>query len=323
MGFPLLSLTQSGTFKADFCLPMNPYEKQDLRKFIDSFTPEQAAEMRREQIEDSERMFQEFIAALKKGDCSLCGKAMASFDMENPCMHWMAYPSGIKKKHFDELFKEPLSYYSLDAYLRWLSNSETVFGGINDLRGELSSKSYAETTIRFKNIEWAFSLGKSDVEGHAGKHLGQEPHYHLQMTVNGLPFIRFNDYHIRFTDADLFTMELIRQGAGDVHYEPYRGHGLAMLENPEDLKIVDDHMVVAENPDSAPFNRQTFIEAPEGQTIPGALIQQAFEESQRTREPIGEILKRVLAVSHPRATVKTIINPGPGAPEMTKRSGKE
>jgi len=303
---------------------MNPYANCDLKKFMDSITPEKAEAMKREQIETSEKLHREFVEALEKGYCSICGGQIELFEIHKPCMHWFTYPSGIKKKkHFYQLLRKPLSYYGLDAYFRWLANSEVLFGNINDLKEDLSTTSYAETTIRYKNIEWAFSLGNTDLEGHQGAQVGQDPHYHIQMTVDGRPFIGFNDFHIRFTDSDLFTMEMIRQGGGRFHYEAYKGHGIGLIESGTDIELLDDHMILADDLDSAPFHRQTIIEAGEDGLISGDLVREAVLESQRTKEPIGKVLQRMLATAQPNASVRTIIAPGPGVPAMSKRSGKK
>jgi hypothetical protein len=78
-------------------------------------------------------------------------------------------------------------------------------------------------------------------------------------------------------------------------------------------------MTITDDIENAPFNKQTLIEAPEGQTISGEIIQQAIEESKRTKKPIGKILQRCLS----DAKITTILTPGDGIPKMTKRSGKK
>jgi hypothetical protein len=36
----------------------------------------------------------------------------------------------------------------------------------------------------------------------------KRPHYHFQMYVDGLPFVRFNDYHLPLSDADAGFLSL-------------------------------------------------------------------------------------------------------------------
>lgn len=298
---------------------MNPYEDADLRKFITSIPKEVIEEETRIQKESAEIEYQEFIDSLKIGKCSLCGNSMDSIDASNPCFHWFTHPAGIKKKHFESYLKTPLSFFRLDCYFRWLANSETPITNINDFREEISKASYLETTIKYKNIEWAFSIGHTDKAGHPNSAVGSNPHYHLQMKVNDQIFLKFNDFHIEFVDEDLFTIKMLEQAGDLVSYEAFLGHGISTLENQENAEIIDENLQIAEDESTAPFRRQTFIQAPEGKTISGELIQKAFEESNRTKEPAGRILSRLLTEEN----VTTIISRGEGVPSMVKRNGKK
>ncbi|MNR46518.1 hypothetical protein D3C85_1654950 [compost metagenome] len=94
--------------------------------------------------------------------------------------------------------------------------------------------------------------------------------------------------------------------------------GISVLENEEFLEELEKEMIRADDESTAPFNRQTIIMAPEGQTISGEIIQQAYEESLRTKEPVSKIVQRLVT----DVQVITHIAPGDGVPEMTKRSGK-
>ena len=214
-----------------------------------------------------------------------------------------------------------LGFFQLESYFRWLANSEKPIININDLKDETSKTSYLETTIRYKNIEWAFSIGHTDKEGHTNSQVGFVPHYHLQMKVEDRIFLKFNDFHIQFTDGDLFTLEMLEQAGDKFKVGHLFGEGIGILEDENNLELIDEAMSIPddETTDAAPFNRQTIIEAPEGETISGEIIQQAIEESKMTKKPIGKILQRLLA----DAKITTIISPGKGVPNMTKRSGKK
>lgn len=300
---------------------MNPYKDKDLKSFIDSIPSEEIDRQNQLQEEENRRVFKEFIDALKIGKCFLCGGQMNSFDESNPCFHWFTYPHGIRKKHFEKYLSSPIGFFQLDSYFRWLANTEKPLGNINDLKEDLSSTSYIETTYRYKNVEWAFSIGHTDVEGHPNGRVGSKPHYHLQMQVDGRPFLGFNDFHIPFSDSDLFTISVLEQAGDKVKLAHSFGEGIGILEDEEKLKIIDDLLSVADDEEKAPINRQTFIQAPEGQTISGEVIQQAIDESERTKKPVGKILQRLLAESG--ASVVSIISPGKGVPSMKKRSGKK
>lgn len=300
-------------------IDMNPYKNHDLRKFISSIPQEEVERQTKLQEENNKRVYEEFISALKAGMCFLCKAPINTFDESRMCFHWFTYPNGIKKKHFDKYLKTPLSFFRLDSYFRWLANTEKPIGNINDLKAETSSTSFLETTIRYKNIEWAFSIGHTDKSGHEGTHLGATPHYHLQMKVNGNVFLRFNDYHIRFTDEDLFTLELLEQASDKFAIGHHRGHGISIIEDEQNLPLIDELMSLADNEDEAPFHTQTLVQAPEGQTFSGEFLEMVLEESKRTKTPFRHVLKKYM----PDAKTTTIINPGDGVPDMTKRSGKK
>ena len=148
---------------------MNTYKDKDLRKFIQSIPKEKVDRQTRLQNEENESVYDEFIEALNENQCFLCDCQMDTFDETKPCFHWFTYPKGIKKKHFKNYLKKPLSFFRLDCYLRWIANTEKPIGQINDLKEETSKTSYLETTIKYKNIEWAFSIGHTDKEGHQGR----------------------------------------------------------------------------------------------------------------------------------------------------------
>jgi hypothetical protein len=298
---------------------MNPYKDKDLRKFIESISQEEVDRQTRLQDEGNKRVYKEFIDGLKVGKCFLCGEPMNSFNESKPCFHWFTYPMKIKKKHFGKYLQNPIGFFQLDSYFRWLANTERPIGNINDLKDEISDSSYLETTYKYKNIEWAFSIGHTDKEGHQNSQIGITPHYHIQMKVDDRIFLKFNDFHIPFSDGDLFTLELLEQAGDKVKLGHSFGQGIGIIEDEEALKIIDDAMTITDDEETAPFNRQTIIEAPEGQTISGKLIKQAINESKRTRQPIGKILQRLL----PAANTISIITPGDGVPKMTKRSGKK
>lgn len=300
-------------------LKTNPYKDKDLRKFIESIPQEEVERQTRLQEENNRRVYKDFIEELNNNKCFLCASQMDKFDETRPCFHWFTYPNGIKKKHFKNYLKNPISFFHLDSYFRWLANTEKPIGNINDLKDETSRTSYLETTIKYKNIEWAFSIGYTDKEGHKNSYKGDMPHYHIQMKVDDRIFLKFNDFHIPFTAEDLFTIELREQAGDKVALGHSFGHGIGIIEDEENLRIIDKAMTVADDEETAPFNRQTLIEASEGQTISGELIQKAIEESKRTKEPIGRVLQKYLS----DAKVITVITPGDGIPKMTKRSGKK
>jgi len=298
---------------------MNPYKNFDIKKFLESIPQEEVVRQTRLQELENKRVYEEFISALKIGKCFLCGEQMNSFDESKPCFHWFTYPLGIRKKHFKKYLKMPMGFFQLDSYFRWLANTERPIANINDLKDETSETSFLESTIKYENIEWAFSIGHTDKEGHTNSKLGDRPHFHIQMKVDDRVFLKFNDFHIPFTDENLFTLEVLRQAGDKVKLGHSFGYGIGILEDEENIDLLDEAMTTTDDFNNAPFTRQTLIEAPEGKKISSKIIRQAINESKKTKKPIGKILQRLLS----DAKITTIISPGEGVPRMTKRSGKK
>lgn len=299
---------------------MNSYKNQDLKTYFNNLGEDFIAEKNRKQDEENKRVHEDFITNLKKGKCFLCGMNMNSFKDSVYCFHWFTYPKGIRKKHFESYLKKPIGFFQLDSYFRWLANSEVFLTNINDLKDETSATSYLESTFRYKNFEWAFSVGYTDLEGHPAAKVGAEPHFHIQMKIDDQIFLRFNDFHIPFSNQDLFMIELRKQMGNELLInQGSLNADISVLENEEFLEELEKKMIRADDETTAPFNRQTIIMAPEGQTISGEIIQQAYEESLRTKEPVSKIIQRLVN----DVQVITHIAPGNGVPEMTKRSGKK
>lgn len=299
---------------------MNPYKNRDLKSYFNNLGDDYIAEKNRQQDEENKRVHKEFISNLKKGKCFLCGMNMNSFKDSIHCFHWFTYPKGIRKKHFEPFLKKPIGFFQLDSYFRWLANSETFLTNINDLKDETSKTSFLESTFRYKNIEWAFSVGNTDLEGHESAKVGAEPHYHIQMKIDDQIFLRFNDFHIPFSDQDLFMIELQKQMGNELLInQGSLNAGMSVLENEELFEELEKNMIRADDESTAPFNRQTLIMAPEGQTISGEILQQAIDESKITKEPVSKIIQRLVK----DVKVITQIVPGDAVPEMTKRSGKK
>ena len=299
---------------------MNPYKNQDLKTYFNNLGDEFIAEKNRQQDEENKRVHNEFITNLKKGKCFLCGMNMNSFKDSKHCFHWFTYPKGIRKKHFESYLKKPIGFFQLDSYFRWLANSEVFLTNINDLKEETSATSYLESTFRYKNIEWAFSVGNTDLEGHPAAKVGANPHFHIQMKINDQIFLKFNDFHIPFSDQDLFMIELRKQmGEELIINQGSLNAGISVLENEELFEELEKKMIRADDESIAPFNRQSIIIAPEGQTISGEILEQAFEESAITKEPVSKIIQRLIK----DVKVITQIVPSDAVPKMTKRSGKK
>jgi hypothetical protein len=287
---------------------------EDIKDFMSSLTPDQIQDGNRKQEAENKEMYLEFSDAYSKGCCFLCGNKLDYFSPYETCFHWFIKPSEIRKKHFNDYLSEDIGFFKLESYFRWLANIEKPFRNINDLKCETSESKLLETTIKYKNIEWTVTYGKSDLEGHKDSKNANFPHFHLQMLVDGLPFIRFNDFHIPFSKEDLFNIELLKEE--NVLFRNSQAPGMTdILEDSEMLEMIDEHLTVAESEEDASLNFDTMIQMPEGKTMSSDEIAEIFEVSKRTKKPIRHLMKE----RFPEAGIQSIVTPANGVPEKKKR----
>lgn len=294
---------------------LNKISRDELRKHIQSFSPDYIAQKNEEQLEENKKMFAEFKDAYSKGCCSLCGNKLDYFHPAETCFHWFLKPSGIKKKDFKYYLQEPIGFFRLESYFRWMATLDKFLKNINDLSEEISDSKIREVTIKYKNIEWALNFGKTDLEGHSGKN-SDFPHFHIQMLVDGLPFIGFNDFHIPFSDADLFNIKLMFEASDLIEFQHNQGPGMSFIENEEFLNEIDKFSKIPENIENATFNTQSLIVMPDDETISGDMLSKIFEESKKTKNPVRHLVKKY----YPNAKIITQVEPTDDTPEMKRRN---
>ncbi len=286
----------------------------DIRKYLENLSEEEIERRNLKQIQENNEFFTEFKDAYSKKCCSLCGNKLDYFNRIEACFHWFLLPSGIRKKDFDNYLKNSIGYFNLENYLRWVANMENPVKSVNDLSIEISKSKIKEITIKYKNIEWSLTFGSTDLEGHKDSKNADFPHYHLQMLVDGKPFIKFNDYHIPFSKDDLINFRLMAE-EDLVEFRNYHGEGISIIENSENREKIMEVMKVAENEENALFKTKTIVKRPNGKTISDDIFQKIIAESNETKIP-----KRSLFLKYyPDAEISTEILPGKGVPEMKKR----
>jgi hypothetical protein len=287
---------------------------EDIKDLMNSLSPKQIEEGNRKRESENKAKYLEFSHAYSKGCCFLCGMKLGYFSPSETCFHWFLKPSNIKKKHFKDYLSEDIGFFKLESYFRWLAHIEKPFRNINDLKCETTESKLLETTIKYKNIEWTLTYGKSDLEGHKDSQNAKFPHFHLQMLVDELPFIRFNDFHIPFSREDLVTIELLKQH--NVLFRNSQAPGMTdILEDSEMLEMIDEYCTVPENEEDAFLNVGTMILMPEGKTMPEEEIAEISEESKRTKRPVRHIMKE----HFPDAIIISEATPADGVPEKKKR----
>lgn len=267
------------------------------------------------QMNDAEHISQhaKFIDGYEKDQCYLCDKDFKTVSKEEPCVHWLLRRGKFRNKDI-VLIAKKFGYHNICAYLRWCANAERLAANINDLADEKTKGKLLSSTIKWKNIEWSFDCSANDLRGHGGAH-SNFPHYHFQMRIDGRQFINFNDYHLPFSDTDLFMLRLSKEPG--VHFD-FGRHGLGMQDamSIDPLDIVN-HTSPTEDENDSAFNIQTMIMSPD-KPIKGEEITAAFEESKRTGRTMASIFRERFEGEN--VSVQSIVSPSETIPKITPRT---
>lgn len=284
--------------------------KESIIKWARTLTPEEIDEGNRKSREASEKEYEEFKAAFEKDMCYICGKPLKTMSSEYPCIHWLLRRGKFRKKDFKHIIKN-FNYLRINSYLRWVANQEKFMRNINDLKDEKDPSKLIETTIKYKHIEWSFSCSNEDYKGHEGTQANY-PHYHFQMRINNQRFINFSDFHIPFSEEDIFGLTMIHDVGAIESYGP-GGIGLELGFSLEPEDIIR-HSSVTEKEEEAVYNISTMAQFKD--RITGEEIQSLFEESKRTGKTMPQLF------SEYGAEVQSIISPHESLPKISKRSGR-
>jgi hypothetical protein len=291
----------------------------NFREYINSLSPEEIQRRNEETIKENVEIYEDFKNAYLKECCSLCGNKIDYFDKTEKCFHWFLLPTGIRKKDFDNYLSEPIGYFRLESYFRWISTLENPLVNINDLSDEISESKIKEITIKYKNIEWSLTFGITDLNGHLDSKNANFPHFHLQMLVNDRPYIIFNNYHIPFSKEDLFNIKLQIEDKDLIDFRNDYGEGMSFIETPENLMELDKILKVSQVENTAPFNTTSMIELPEGKTISGEMLRKILLESKETKTLIRHLIPKYF----PDVKITSEISPGKSFPEMKKRTKRK
>lgn len=235
----------------------NQYKNINFKKLCKELGTEFIQEMNEALIKEDEHDFNGIRDGLKKGICDICGKPLDYVDENNPCFHWLINPV-IKKKLLKKLLYSGKGLWDLYGYLTWIANSDKPFVNIDDTSEGNDRNKIFESTIRYKEFEWTFSLAKTDFEGHPGTNFDYS-HFHIQMKKNGNVIIKFKDYHIPFSDNDKLMIEMMNQGVM-THVPSYEA-GMSFFSelNYDEILQLMHH---ADSENSATFRTQILIRIP-------------------------------------------------------------
>ncbi len=289
----------------------------DLITRLEAMSAKDRDRISQKNVRRSAAEHQHFQAAFTAGECYVCGKPLLTFSQKSPCLHWLLKPKGFKKNHLPAV-AEQFGFFQIQSYLRWVANTDGFAKNINDLAEEGTGTKLVELTIRYRHLEWAFSCAESDYRGHQTSQHAAEPHYHFQMRIDRRPFINYNDFHLPFSERDIFDLEARRRLPHIVKHKFPRGEGMADVLNDETVEALITHGISTRDENEASLKLDTMIMADEGTTISGDDLHDLFQEAKRTGVTASSLMHKL-----PNARVRVYVTPGPGVVEQAPRSGRK
>lgn len=253
-----------------------------------------------------------FLDHAGRGECYVCKKSLKTFSSQSPCLHWLLRPKGVKKQHILEILRRD-GYHRSAAYLRWFANYQSLSRNINDIKEEGDLAAFFHWSCCYEHRKWTFKCSIGDKAGHSGtKH--DYPHYHFEMRLTNRPFVSFNDFHVPFTDEDLFW----HKANGDDDFpvkQSFWPHGSGMQDvmNADPEKLIELLQGGGENDeDDAVFQVDSFIFSEEG--ISGDMVADAIEASKSSGKTIAYHLGEL------GLNPSIIITPARTVPEISERN---
>lgn len=291
----------------------------NLAEFLKSFSPEELQKMNESTLQKTEAEYQDFLKHFRSGLCHVCGKPLASFSKNSPCLHWLLKPKGFKKRDFPLIYGS-FNYAQISSFARWMASTVSSIANVNDLVEEHSGNKFIDFTARYRHITWSFSCGNSDFEGHQKSAVYNFPHYHLQMRISDRPFINYSDFHIPFTQQDYEQLKYIRDNPGTIRATYYPAPGMQeILDDEGSLDAIIEHTTPVERVEDSAFHLQTFVQANNGERISGELMAAAVEEAKREKKTLASVLKRKFS----NAEVSHIISPSEGFVKAMPRAPRK
>ena len=288
-------------------------------EFFNALDEESLIAYNKAALAESARNYQEFENSFKKGVCCYCNGTLNTINEKTgSCYHWLLAPKSLKKKNIERFFLEHDDYLALTTYLKWVANTDRPFAKINNLADEKNPAKLIEETIVYKTIEWSFSCGKTDFEGHADSKNANFPHYHFSMVIDGRPFISFNDLHIRLNSKDVYVLKAKFEHPDKVDTTSYFGQGMQELLTTIPSERLLDTMSTTDDFDNSTFRVQSMILSKPGESISGDELIRLLNQSKETGIPVAKLIK-----DSNNFNVQTFITPGDGVPEIKKRSPRK
>lgn len=314
----MVELPKDFSKKLDLMMQKTEDKLNDIISFFDNLSEEKKLEFNKKQFEGANKEHEEFLKFFNKEQCYICSKSLSTFSKKKPCLHWLLKPRGFEKTHLQDVASS-YSMGQIEAYLRWVANQDIFASNINEISEKGASSKFLEITIRYKQLEWSISCSESDFNGHPTSKFAQHPHYHLEMRVNGKPFIKFNDFHLPLHRPDILGLK-VKTANSFVKIKCLFGEGVDDLIN----EIVETDGRALENmkllgaPGNAPLHFSTLILADEGKTLSGDEIVDAINRAKAMNVPVTSEIHKIS-----NSRTRTIITPADNVVKKTIRSSRK
>jgi hypothetical protein len=140
----------------------------------------------------------------------------------------------------------------------------------------------------------------------------------MQMYIDGLPLVRYNDFHLPLDAMEVGTIEYGRKNGGvKRRFSGGTGMGEVLDEHHLDQLVeLGKSGETEEEVDGAPIHLSTIMMAETGKTISGEDIYNAIQAARRDKTTVTSKLRLLGG-----ASVKTMVSAGPGVVQQAPRSG--
>jgi len=103
---------------------------------LESMSLEEMEARQEEEYKKNSKDFEKLKETLAKGECMYCGHLLTHFSKNKPCYHWLLRKcKRFKNKHL-RLLGNVRGFHEIEAYVRWVANTERPITNINDLVDE-------------------------------------------------------------------------------------------------------------------------------------------------------------------------------------------
>ena len=252
--------------------------------------PEEMIEqIEQEHAQEAEQLYKEFKNKFEQGLCDSCAKPLDSFFAGVPCFHWLLRPKGSRKQDIKDVFLAK-GYFRTASYVRWVCNQGVHIARINDLSKEGDEEAIFHWSAEYKHIKWTYLCTRNDYKGHKDRKKSF-PHYHVEMRLHGKVFIKFNNFHLKFTGEDIFKLQCNLDSSCPIK-QTFGGHGAGM----EDAFSIPAETIIKEtqttvDPSEATYHIHTFLMDKNG--ISGDAVNEALKKAKDSGKPVANFLRKM------------------------------